>query len=377
MNKITVALSASLFLLSAAQVFSQETLRADDILRWFPYGDYSDIKHKDFLRLAKGEAYPLYEEFLDNPDMETEINILPETLRKEIDSYTTAKLLKLKKRKLPAEIIPPDVKDSGGRPVELRSITFMSNEGEELAVYRYTALDLLVEEAFKKGEIITTDYTYEGRPIFSFRSAEDREKEYFAYAEATGELAVASDLQLLLAMAASGTGQDLNILDDETYIDIIDLIPDLGQVWRIHHMRSVFAHISEKMAADGTGEEKLDARDEALERAPQLNIEHWTVEEQIVQREITAYADEESAEKAMSAQQRRIFFGEAPGEVKDHLDNLEISSKTTLEGNLIVKTIIYDEKLLRSAQAYNKAMNDIRQKSDGSGKKQQVIIIAK
>lgn len=362
---------SSAFLLSGS-LHAQDVLSAEEILQWFPYGFYSQINHKDLVRLERGEAYTLYREYLLQPDLEPGIEMLLESLRGEVESYTTARLLKLKKKKLSPDSLP-ELKGKKGENIK---VTFLANEGEGMAVFRFAVLDPLLEDAQKKGQVEETGESVNGRPIISFRTREDGE-EYFAYAEATGELVVASKLPLLRAMIASGTGQDLNLLDEESYIGLIDSVPELGQIWHFHSARSLFDYMLEKRKNEGEEESAIAAWKDSFEKGPQFTIEHTIVGEQIVQRRISSYVDDEAAERAINSESRHMVFGEGAEAIRDHFELLEKSAKTEQDGNLVIKTIVHDDELLESARASNKALADIMKKRGDTGSKERVVIVSK
>ena len=379
---------------------AQERPRADEILRWFPYGFYSHIEHRDDTLLQQGESWQLFKDYLDRPDPFAEENALPPTLQEGIEARTMAQLLRLKQHELSAATLKEfalneaDAKkedkatvegkeeDQGNEPLRIpegTNMTIMSNVGDRLNVYRYDILDTRIEEALKKGEIADSGRRINERPIYRFRSRDESgDKGIYAYATVEGELLIATRLRNLALMVAAGTGAEMNMLDSEDYLDLIGLVPELGQKWQAFCSRAMNRSMIEQMRKDGEEEEKIAGLEENFGRDASLHVETVDVGEQIVERRLEVYADEETAREMMNkGMQRRLTIGQIPDEVEQHEHSLDAARKTEQVDNMIVTTVVYDRKLLESAKASNDAMQKMidQAKKDGAGKGQMIIMV--
>jgi hypothetical protein len=399
MNKTVPSLLTALLLLSAlTTAAAQERPRADEILRWFPFGYYSEITHRDDSLLRTGEAWPLFKEFLDRPDPFSGESALPPSLKEGIESTTVAQLLRLNQH----EIKAADLKDLGStekkstekkseegakeepRPAlnelpEGTSLTFMANVGDKLCVCRYDILDTRIEEALKKGEIADTGKRLDGRPVYQFRGEDDQEgyKGVYAYAAPEGELLTAGRLRNLALMVAAGTGREMNILDGEEYLDLIGMVPDLGQKWHAFCSRAMNKSMIEQMRKDGDDEERIAKLEESFAHLSSLHLETVDVGKQITERQIEVYPDEETAREMMNATMQTMAIGQVPDAITQHQRNLDAARMREQVDNLIITTVIYDRKLLESAKASNDALQKMIDQAtkDGAGKGQTIIVV--
>ncbi|HUX08338.1 MAG TPA: hypothetical protein VMX35_13615 [Acidobacteriota bacterium] len=380
-------------------VAGQERPRADNILRWFPYGYYSHIEHRDDTLMQQGEAWQLFKDFLDRPDPFSGAAALPPSLKDGIEARTTAQLLRLKQRMLNSSDLedlfteedePEEKNEEAGeekeagekeRPSSIpegMTFTFMENVGDRLGVYRYELLDPQIEEALRASEIVDMGRRINERPIYRFSSRDESgDKGAFAYATAGGELLTAGRLRNLALMVAAGTGQEMNILDSEDYLDLIVLVPELGQQWRAICHRAMQKSMLEEMERKGGDQDTIEQRRESLERGSRLSINTTDVGEQITERDIEVYLDEETAKATLDISIRReIAIGNTPDEMKEHQQNVKAARKIEQVDNLVVTTIVYDRKLLESAKASNDALQKmIDQAQKEGGKKGQMIIV--
>ena len=392
----TVALAAVALCAAAALVGAQERASAEEILGFFPYGSYSEVEHIDSAAMARGEAYPQYLEFLANSPFGSDEPVLPPSLAGQFYSWTTGQLMRMKSKKISdfnivvgdekpktdkdvEEVSEDEEKEPSTKLPEGTQISVMQNVGDLLGVYRFEALDLLIEEALKNGEIEPTGYAIDERPIYSFRApgeGEGEERVRYAYAMPTGEFLTAERIRNLGAMVEAGMGRDMNILDDEDFVRILAMLPDLGQKWRAVCTAAEMKMIAERMRRSGEDEERAKRMEDWAERGARLHVETTLIGEQITEREYEVYGDEDYAKELFeNGQTTEAFVGnEFPEEVYKHQDNLKAAQKKELLDNMIVTTIVYDRKLLESAKAFNDAMREVAGDSSSGGKPTIVVI---
>ena len=391
----TVVIAAAFVCAAAALTGAQERASAEEILGFFPYGSYSEVEHIDPAAMARGEAWPLYSQFLANSPFGDD-PVLPPSLAGKFESWTRAQLLRMKSKKFSVLDIfvgeeepkrdkdddaeePAEVKEEpGARLPEGTQLTVMENIGDLLGVYRYEALDLLIEEALKRGEMEPTGHVIDERPIYSFRApgeGEGEAKVRYAYAMPTGEFLTAERLRNLALMVEAGMGRDMNILDDEDFVRIIAMLPDLGQKWSAVSIATEMRMMAERMRRSGEDEEKVTRWEDYAERAARLRVDTTLIGEQITEREYEVYADEDYAKELFEkGQTQEMHMGSLPDDVVKHEENLRAARKKELFDNMIVTTIVYDRKLLESAKASNDAMQELIGNEGGTGKPTIVII---
>ena len=305
--------------------------------------------HSDELRLAKGEAYPVFKEHFGDKRKRFYFGELPPSLSEGIESVTTAQLMRLKvsqageKPKRETRLAPGSV--FVGAIVDNGAVT-VSNIGARLFVYRYADLDSLISSALKSGEISRTDQTYERQPIYrySYKDTKDRELEDFLYATPTQELLVAEKLSHIRAMIDAGLGVELNLLDEGAYIDLIEMAPDLGQRWQLDYFKTHFMRLIETMEEKGEAESKIAKARETFERGMHYRLDSWEVGEEIVERIILKFGDEETAKTCpdshsyIQSTSATTEFSKSP------------TTKSMLDSNYIVQVITYDSELLEELQ---------------------------
>jgi len=302
-----IHISLAIALLSNFSLVAQERLSADEILAWFPYGSYESITHYDIESMAKAESFADLQKLFRAQTGERETGILPEILREGIKSITTATLSRLARGK-PIETKEghlttkrlqeaPETEDKGKKRRQPTSVFYgriggkrvaIENVAARLKVFRYDLLDPLIEKAVKDGSMEPTGEMLDNRPVYKLREPEGGGA-LFLYAAATQELLVADRAKLVGAMAASGLGLEMNVLDNELYADLINLVPDMGQYWMCFFIREKFERMLEEMKKAGAGEEDIAKRQNSLEEGTQYFVRTFLVGKRIVEKEIDVY----------------------------------------------------------------------------------------
>jgi hypothetical protein len=345
-------LSALLVLLISLTALCQEKPSAEGLLRWFPYGTYSMITHKDEARLAKASAYPAYVGIVRQPAPEWDYSgPLPPSLRNGVESYTNANLTKVKISKIPADEEAKPERGFGGITLlaDAGEYTYqLSGVGDTLWVFRYADLDTLIKNAFESGEIEQTEISVDNRPIYFYRTKDPAGKEcvFYAYSTLEQELLLAPEIEQLRRMIDAGMSRDMNLLDNADYADLIDLAPELGQEWSFSTMVVFLKILVKQLEKDGVEEEYQNHMKAGIGRTTQYNVTSWEVGDRIVMREIMLFGDEEVAKGSME----RLS---APPRQGMNLDEFTLKTnqavKYKVDGKILIGELIYDDDLLAAA----------------------------
>jgi len=389
--------------LSAGMLHAQEQLPLEELLRWFPYGTYSDAAHYDLERLRKAEAYPVFCKYLDVKDYSNRIRVfpafLPPVLEEGITSATRANLIAYK-------VLTKD-DDLYGRPkhdlITQRGlwghmifgyggrVAGLDAELTELIVLRFDLLEPRLEEALKEGAIADTGRRLHKKPIYSFHYRLDLgEGDYFAWATPTGELLLAADPDDLEKMANAGLGLDLCILDDERFLPLSGLFPELGHYWYFYVGLDVAKEfILEKEIEAGTSDDVIAKIKGSIGDGKEYSVRTTLVTDEIIEREIRVYGSE-SAAKETGEQLKRRFrpfeipawipndirqklqkqLAETPQETREYLATLEAAQRVEIDGTTVNAETVYDRKLIQAMLKSAKAWEESREEQEKAKEKE-------
>ncbi len=383
--------------LSAGMLNAQEQLPLEELLRWFPYGTYSHIAHYDLKRLRKAEAYPVFCKYLDVKDYSNRIRVFPAVLppvfEEGITSATRANLIAYK-------VLTKD-DDLYARPKHdlisqrgLRghmifgyggTVTGLDADLAELIVLRFDLLEPRLEEALKEGAIADTGRRLHKKAIYSFHYHLDLgEGDYFAWATPTGELLLAADLDNLEKMANAGLGLDLSLLDDEHFLPLSGLFPELGHYWYFYIGLDVAREfILEREIEAGTSDDVIARIKDSIGDGSQYRVRTVLVTDEIIEREIHVHGSASVAEEDAGQLRRRFRpleipawvpneirrklqkqLAEMPQGTKEYLATLEASQKVEIDGTTVVTETIHDRKLIQAMLKSAKAWEESREERE-------------
>lgn len=395
-RKFIIAFLITLFALTVTS-FAQERSRAEDILRYFPEGTYSDISHDEELSVPEAKAWKLYKTYQDkmrilSPKAES-YGELSSIFNKECLSHTKATLFVQRKLSETFKIgdEPVEVTDVHRRikkkypraqstyvatPLEERkeqmTVVAIVNDGDTFHVYRYEDLDSLIKEALKSGDIERTDELILERPIYTCEGKNTRwghDQQFFLYATPFNELLAAGRLEHLKQMIAAGEGRMENMLADSRYIDLLDLIPNMPGRWSVRFGVDRFGWRVEQLEAQGLSEQKISKYKEDRKKLELYTASYMEIDDKILQHSVTVYEKEEHAIEAMN--RKRPNVRRSPKTPKEFLAWLAMrENKTSMkrDGKRIVKTLTQDEEYLEAQYSYRASMKE-RQKKATSEKK--------
>lgn len=251
----------------------QEKPTADEVFNRLPLGSYGIIVHYDIQRFCAGKAYSKYSQHLQFPMNQIKKANLPSILGEEYESVTSAKMVKSKVVNLK--------KKKGNQGGVSRII---NNVGDQLWIFRYSALEPLMEEAISAGKIVPTGLTIDSRMVYKLNTPKN--KDNYLYATVTNELLIAGRIDSLEAMVNAGTGLDLNILDDGYMAEVIDYIPGFGDFWVLMPVRYGPMEQLERYRSEGRSEEVLKKVESYIEHNPLFRIHSWTIDNKVYFKEI-------------------------------------------------------------------------------------------
>jgi len=342
-------------LLSAASILTPQTADAEHVLHWFPLGTYMAIAHRNLYELENAESFARFEEYLA-PALEHVVSYLPASLRQSVLSYTSALLHKLKRIRSDEIAGLPEVEGE----VEWHT-------SDRLRVYQYADLDPLIEQALAAGELSETEAVRDERPIYKSAAVGDEER--FYYATITQELLVAGSLRNINLMIDSGLGLDLNITDDKYYVDLVEIVPDLGSNWVISFSFWTTLDRLERLRAEGRSSASLRPLEEKLRRDERFRVISWHFEDEVCCRYIHIFGDADFAEERFNSGGCFIEQYAFVDEIEEFNASARERRTEEIEGKVITYTVRYDEELFAKMAAAGAAAQ--RHKEAQSSEQQQ------
>ncbi len=210
------------------------------------------------------------------------------------------------------------------------------------------------------------------------------EGDYFAWATPTGELLLAADPDNLEKMANAGLGLDLCILDDEHFLPLSGLFPELGHYWCFYIGLDIAREfILEREIEAGTSDDVITRIKDSIGDGEKYSVRTTLVTDEIIEREIRVYGSE-SAAKETGEQLKRRFrpfeipawipndirqklqkqLAETPQETREYLATLEASQKVEIDGTTVVTETIHDRKLIQAMLKSAKAWEESREERE-------------
>lgn len=339
-------------LMSAGQL-NADSQQDDEVFYWFPSGLYRFYTHLDVISIRESESYQAFSSVLDVNETYSEDSKLPPFLRGKSNSYTSAVLLQEKYKK--SEGWTAFLKKSPREQMELGEkgrIPKPVVSNDQLIVWRFDDLDILIKGALDNGELSETGDMIMDKPVFSSRNEEMEEIRY-AYATFTQELLSAEKIRNLVAMVAAGHGQEMNLLENETNVDLVDIIPNLGSFWTITNMYHDQQRLIDALERSGAPQQRVDEMREDLEDGFRFLATSWLLDDGIVQRYVFSYGDKNHPDTEIE-----LFRGSTGpgGEERDKwLEMMEQRRVDETSGNLRIVSITYDKELLVAYKASREA----------------------
>lgn len=395
-----VLLTVAVTIAVSPTAIPQEKESAEEILQYFPQETYVAISYVNREAAARAESYQLYEQyagkigpgsdFVYNPlknvlsgeevwlakavfsnhkevemilQQSSDDNIYAERAEKLREKYPNMKGLSVRRNQ-----------DDGSTIA-----TALIESGDTLLVLRYDDLSGAMKQALEQGKIEKTDTVLFGKPVFSTkgRSMTKESRQFFACVSDAGELLVAGRLENLKRMLATAAGQELDVLANPAHVDLIDLIPDLGQMWSVNYNQRDPEELRERMEKQGQRDEDIEEILERYRREPQYRIITVSLADVATIKTILAYRNEDDAEAGLAIQPKNRQFQsyneDAPELIAAHkrMYNLMLENTSLKRSDTwVVETTVLDKKLFDAAVDMENALNDWRKQQEQKQMKQ-------
>lgn len=341
----TFVIAFSIFSLFTISSYSQEKLTTDEVFSWFPEGSYTHLCFVDNAKLTGSKLYPLFNEIMNNVGGEkfNSRNPLPESLKKNIQNHSVAKIIKLA---VSQEEIPEAADEQGNHEKH-------ENEHKKeklLWVFRYVDVKMEIDEALKAEQIAKTGLRINKVSVFQLnaRGTEESQKEYYAYPTVTNELLVAENMELLESMIKTGRGVELGLLDDTGYADLFPYVSNLGLSWCVNPAKESLKEKIELFSAEEGKEEIIEKLKERMENGPIYDIENIDLGEDVVLSKISIYSDKELAEKAAGKLAGEL--DKAKGKIEEAGEKIEGKDLSKREQKLVKRAMGFAGDLLGSQE---------------------------
>ncbi len=334
----------------------EESKSAEEIFRWFPIGIYRVYLHLDKAGMELEDSYPLFEANFNLIEIIYMDEWKPPSMRGMYYSETSASLVQEKYKKGEGWVA------FSRKPHEKQKELLLKGEypkpsvsNDFLQVWCFEDLDTLVAKALKNGEMDTTGERIYGRHVYSF-STPRTDGPNFAYATETQEMLVARKLENLKAMVAAGYGLEMNLLDHELNADLVDIIPHLGQYWKITNTWPSKTRSLEVAMRNGATKENLDRTLDDREKGERFVAYGWKLDDRIIEQWVLVFGDPDYPDNdldllpkmtnPLSEQAREFERLRGVKRFDENYDNMKITN------------ILYDTELL----AAHKEMTEAREK---------------
>lgn len=373
---------------------AQENRKAEDILRYFPEGVYQYLAHHDYFGHADQPAYALYKKYRG---LEAEIHgnsvgkkRLPERFYSGDYSITFAELFlrSIEKREL-IRVDDPTNREAVTKEIEKVSrkypdfhnmidqqvskpedgeleLIFRRYIGDSLTVFRSTNLPDLLKNALLAGEIEKTGKKIRKKPVYRMkgRGRRNQSQPFYLFATAFDELLISTHVKGIRKMLAVAEGNAPGILEDNRYSGLVEAIPDLSLYWTASFPQLSFKRILDLRKSFGMSEEELKNDERYIREAPWVEIATTRISDEIIWNTISIYENEEIARVKFKPKQPVPAVG-ARGDMPDEFYTfvkLEHARTTIkLDGNWIIKSVVWDEEFLRQRHEYYVAMEEFQQ----------------
>lgn len=425
--KRALTISVALLFLVLNVSWGQEAETADSIFKWFPQGSYLSMNHRNFASLKLGKAYPLYEKYVQQtggviigddekkkPEKSDKAvkslkkiafsiheggfyfgldSKLPKQFEEGLLSSTKARYSIFEKVENIEELhdIQEQNKESGkkssttmimmaeatskdGEEPAVSNMTIMMDNGATMTVHRFLNLAENIDAALKEGTLVRTGKKIAGKPVYSFANQEkgDRSAKLFAWTTPENELLVCDNLKLLREMIKAGNGDTMRLLDDEDYVDLVQLLPDLGSSWSLSASGKTRKQFEKELDSSDLTSEQRDRRKEENEKRELLSISSWKVTDKLIKAKYQVFHTNDAAElakvndKTSEPDIASMFMSDSNDPAMTEYTNM-IKERTQKEvnGNIFVNSVVYDEQLFKAKERANEALSQAIMNNNG------------
>ena len=298
-------------ILGVSIAYGQEQNHNQELLSWLPKGDYECIETWN-VESFDAQEQPSYLQFkaIIGPLIKAKMKSLPlpEKFISSNVSFTLARLsgYSLMSDKELEEKNKPENRIGSETNLSPIVIAFKTDDGRRvfqklyhetvyLWIYAFDDVaDLILNE--KKSGVLTSEKKYREQDIFSFTPISGGR--FYLSPTHTNLLLVTREKKYLEAMIRTGLGEEESILDSPVWKESIDQIEELGSNWMISDLslRSRIQLAEEKKL--GAPQERIEYLENSVRKAGKFKQMYYEFGEQMVQREILWFEDEDLAKGA-------------------------------------------------------------------------------
>ena len=226
---------------------------------------------------------------------------------------------------------------------------------ESAWIYEISGLRLHIEEALGAKAVSDTSVKVGKLPICSFSRDGQTQREHLYLCESEPDvLLVCGEIELLKSMVLSGLGLQKSLDYTDEYYSVLDLVGDHID-WSVQLVSTISQSNIDAQERRGATNAQLAYMRESASRKYQMIVRYTIFEdERLIYRTEYIFTDEDAAEEYYPRMSMRIAPPavytkiaaedeiEEPQEVKTFFAGTITSSKTTLEGNKVVRNRIID-----------------------------------
>ena len=356
-----------LFVFSSFAV-SQDLKTEDSVFKCFPKGDYFTIDHVNLKAIEESPTLPLFNKYfpdkakLNNLKLSTGVNLdsLPASLRRDLLSVTTAFFsrvkpitdmdnLKLKKGSSRIRMVSEVSLDPGTKQVVNKEEMVVLDRGVPLTVLRFNDLQQTLRRAIKEGSLVETPSLIEGRNVLELAfSAGGNRSVLKALPLGTDSILLAANTKQLKRMAEAAAQSRESLLDDMDYVNLIQMLPDLGAIWSINSKGKVQRSVLVKANDQNISSEEKALNRERIKNKELFIVNSWNLSNSISNTRYTLYDSREAAKNAGSYLNSGLLAHGQGQEIDNYNRLIEKSASSDIHGNMVIHTVEYGKELLQA-----------------------------
>lgn len=333
-------------LLCSSLAPAQEQLTVDEIIRYFPEGQYIKLQHFDIAAAERADGYSRYRQMRGGSREKIgRYYAIPEGLSKNWISYTAMILTQVANPVENEKEVTPDHATAQVDPG--RDVHRTIDNGHRLAVLRFP-VDFPLKE--KVGNIIdleNTDEKVDGQNILTYQSSPvggNFNSSFYAYVVSPNELLICNDIKILKMMISTGKGEIMPVDLDSFFNDAIDLIPQLGPHWTMENPHHQFIKILADVEKNETDNEKAEKFRETLSGINPFCTD-YVLTDPLQTRRMTVFPSITAAKEHLAKQQsslNKLASGE------DYQKVIAKSTKLSTEGNILITSYVWTDEYVKA-----------------------------
>ena len=338
MKKFTLVFALTLLCCSLA--ISQEELTVDDLLRYFPEGQYLSMQHIDMTRLEKADSYLQYRKLTGGSREKLgQFYAIPESLAKNWTSYTAMIITHLGTDDASERVVEKDKLNPGA------DVHLSIDSGYRLAVLRFPLDFPLKAKIARNDEFQQTEEKLDNQIILTYqnnRLGGHFSSSFYAFAASSNELLICNDIKILKAMVSTGKGETMPVDIESFFTGAFEIIPRLGPHWRMQNPYHQTIKIIAEIEKNEPDNEKAERFKEAVSRA-MPTITDYLLTDPLQIRQMTIFHSSKAARDYL-AKWKKNLSRLAAGE--DYQRVIAKSSILSTEGNVFISSKVWNKEHL-------------------------------